>query len=256
MRLSVLTASNQFVGPGNTLSGMVAGGALDVEIGGVLDASGTRRVSFEPFLGAIADPVIDNTPVGPSSPQSAIAGVADLHAAGSLRRWYRLLYPPKLPPASGPGDLALGDSVTLVGAETRADLEAATTSFQSGTAAKAMGPKSLVYSVLRGRATVVPKIAVNVLGQPTWVSVGTTVRDIVERYAPTSLLSTNPLQWNPPGGSGAFTLVRLPVNGQTSFNPPAYTDATDKRVDTGTVVPDPRVYELPLQQGDVVTVRG
>lgn len=242
MRLAIQPETYQFIGvPGQT-NGYVPSGQQYVPVGGVLGADGFRRVGFEPFLGFIAAPKIANQPVGQASPQVPIGGALDLAAAAAARRWYRLLYPAELPTSGQPGDFQLGDSITLVGAETRADLEAATTSFQSGL--PATGTRApLVYSVLRGRGSIVPQIAIQVSGSMEWVSLGTTVREVVEER-----FFSNPRAWDHNTSTGQqFTLGRYqsaapPAKVAMIFNP------------SHAPLADPRVYELPVIQGDTIAI--
>jgi hypothetical protein len=238
MRLLLQPEPSQFAAPGNPLNGPAPGAPLVLQLSGVTGADGYRRVCFDTFLGAIAAPQIANKAVGPTAPQTVIGGVLDLQASGTARRLYRLLYPNTLPPASSPGDVQLSDSITLVGAESRADLEAATIAFQAGKSATGVSAP-LVYSVIRGRVAVAPQVAVNLDGAVTWVALGTTVRDLVEQ-----LVFSNPLVW----GS------QVELHRRCGATPPSLQPLVFNPGKT--TLTDPHVYELPVVQGDMISVAG
>jgi hypothetical protein len=245
MRVVVQPTANQFVGVGSKRNGMVAAGSLTLRVCGSTGSDGHRRVGFDPFLAALAPPQIPNKPVGPVSPQVEISGVQDLQAAVLARRWYRLLLPLALSPAAIPGDAELGDSVTLVGAETRADLEAATAKFQAGEPASGTAAP-LVYSIFRGRAAVQPQISVSWGSWPEWVPLGTTVRDFVEQFA-----FAHPSAWNnsaskPHPENSPFGLTRPVTSPAGNFGEGRQVFFNPQEAE----VSDPLVYELPVIQGD------
>jgi hypothetical protein len=248
-RLVAQPQASQFTAPGaKPQNGPTAGGHLALDLHGVTGGDGLRRVAFDAFLGSIAAPLIPATPLSSTAPQVIAGGALDLQAAGTARRWYRLLYPLGLPDADSAGGGGLLESVTLAGAETRADLEAATVAFQSGRAASAAGATPLLYWVLRGRTVLVPQVTVFVNGGPRWVALGTTVRHVVEPYA-----SSNPYAWDAGSHTNLQVTVSRPLtpNGQSLPQPPRQPIAFNVEQ---TPLSDPRVYELPLVQGDVLTV--
>jgi hypothetical protein len=191
MRLRVDFAANQFVGPGSPLNGLVGSGQFYYYIG----RDGDQRVVFDTFLGAIAAPET-TAPLG----QSTASGLSDLQAAGAPRRHYRLFYPTQLPPATAPGDSRLTRNVTLLGADTLADLQAATSAYTAdGTvAAASSGNLPIIAASFRGRAVAVPEIGVYVNRRVgdyrqstlTYVPLGTTLRQLLDQQAGT----WNPLQ--------------------------------------------------------------
>lgn len=246
MRVVVHPEINQFVGVGSAMNRPITTGAFTMDVCGVTGAGGGRRIAFDAFLGAISAPMIANKPVGPGRPQFVIGGLLDLQAAGVTRRHWRLFYPIKLPAADTQGDVQLGNSVTFVGADTWADLDAATVAYQSGNPAQGV-TAPLVYAVLRGRPTVVPQVPVAVNDALEYVSVGTTVRDIVGCH-----VLSNPLVWNKgKDTSQQFAMFRsmtftgewLPTEKSVEFNP------------RSTEFSDPRAYDLPIVLGDRVEVK-
>jgi hypothetical protein len=241
MRLVIQPEANQLYAPGSSLNGLVGGGSVELPLCGVTGSDGFRRIAFDPFLGAIAAPQIANVPQ--PGPQVVAGGVLDLQAAGLARRWYRLLYPPSLPSSASGGDVQLSDSVTLVGAETRADLELATANFQAGKPATGVAAP-LVYTVLRGRAAIVPQVAFLLNGQPAYAELGTTFRQLVEPTLP-----SNPLEW---GGGQAGSMTRL-LTPQPKGLPQAKSVMFTPRNLSSTQ--DPRAFDLPVVQGDAVQVK-
>ncbi len=182
------------------------------------------------------------------------AGLIDLQAAGSARRYYRLFYPTQLPAANQTGDGSITGGVTLIGADTLADLNKATTAYLStGTTATANpGNKPLVYLVFPGRITATVEIGVYVtqsvwsIVEPTltYVPLGTTMRQLLDRMLPV----VNPRAFY--GPKGLMKLSRywvgpdgIPMHRAVEFNPDMDTEA------------DYSVFDLPLAKGDRVEIR-
>ena len=242
MRLRVDFAANQFVGPGSPLNGLVGSGQSYFYIG----RDGNQRVVFDTFLGAIAAPET-TAPLG----QSTASGLSDLQAAGAPRRHYRLFYPTQLPPATAPGDSRLTRNVTLLGADTLADLKVATDAYTaSGTiAGAASGNLPIIAVSFRGRAVAVPEIGVYVNRRVadyrqstlTYVPLGTTLRQLLDQQAGT----WNPLQLY--GESGTITLRRFwsEVDGLPQY----------RKVMLNSVrAADVRVFDLPLVKSDMLDI--
>lgn len=242
MRLRVDFAANQFVGPGSQLNGLVGSGQFYFYIG----RDSNQRVVFDTFLGAIAAPET-TAPFG----QSTASGLSDLQAAGAPRRHYRLFYPTQLPPATAPGDSRLTRNVTLLGADTLADLKAATDAYTaSGTIAGASSGNLPIIAVsFRGRAVAVPEIGVYVNRRVadyrqstlTYVPLGTTLRQLLDQQAGT----WNPLQLY--GESGTITLRRFwsEDNGLPQYR---------KVMLNSTRAADVRVFDLPLVKSDMLDI--
>jgi hypothetical protein len=240
MRLLVQPEPTQYVAPGAVpANGPTMGAPSPLDLVGVTSpADGFRRVAFDPFLASMAAPTVPPTPLSDTAPQIVAGGLVDLQSAGTARRYYRVLYPKALPDANRTGDGKLTDSVTLVGADLRPAIDAAALAFQQGQTVPNGTGAPFVYWVLRGRTTLVPQIQIVVNGRPTWVTLGTTVRSLVEAYA-----VSNPYSWYASGTSNApITVARGGPTQVVLFN-----------VDQ-TPVSDPRVFDLPLVQGDSVTM--
>jgi hypothetical protein len=242
MRLRVDFAANQFVGPGSPLNGMVGAGQFYYSIG----RDGNQRVVFDAFLGAIAAPET-TAPLG----QSTASGLFDLQASGAARRHYRLFYPTQLPPATAPGDNRLTRNVTLIGADTLADLTTATNAYTASgeIGAAATGNLPIIAVSFRGRAVAVPEIGVYVnrrvgdYRQSTliYVPLGTTLRQLLDQQAGT----WNPLQLY--GESGTITLRRFwsEDNGVPQYR---------KVMLNSQRVADARVFDVPLVKSDMLDI--
>lgn len=248
MRVVVQPEAAQFTAPAAVpQNGPVAGGALAFDLHGRTSPDGLRRIAFDGFLGSIASPQVPPTPLSSTAPQVVAGGVLDLHGSGTARRWYRLLYPTALPDANTAGEGKLISSITLVGADTRTDIDNATTSYQSGQPATASGSVPLLYWVLRGRSAVIPQISVFVNQATQWLPLGTTVRDVVE-----SLVLSNPHAWDAGGAGTQLSLYRPMTPNDSPLPQPAQQPVMFNVAQAS--LSDPRVYDLPLVQGDVISV--
>ena len=240
MRLRVDFAANQFVAPGSPLNGLVGSGQSHYYIGRDSD----QRIVFDAFLAAIAAPET-SAPLG----QATASGALDLQAAGAARRHYRLFYPTQLPPATAPGDGRLTRNVTLIGADTRADLKAATDVYsQSGDLAAAAGLPIIALS-FRGRAVAVPEIAVYINREVgnhrdsalTYVPLGTTLRQLLDQQAGA---------WNSRQLYDEDGTIRLRRFWAEEDGVPQY-----RRVMLNPVrAADIRVFDLPLTRSDMLDI--
>lgn len=186
MQLRVETQSSQFVTPGSALNGYISSGLFPLIVGSTPappPATG-RLVTFDPFLGSIKTPAI-NAATG--TPLVA-GGVIDLEPSGGARTYCRLFYPPALSAPFQPGQLDTATNVTLVGAQTLAQLNAATTAYP---AQNTGGTPPNVYTIFLGRAIAVPEIPVWItvrsITTMEYVPIGTTLANIIERFVPLPL---------------------------------------------------------------------
>ncbi|MFI2242482.1 hypothetical protein [Streptomyces chrestomyceticus] len=245
MRLLVQPAVNQLIGPGASLNGPVTAGTFTAEVCGVTGSDGARRIGFNAFLGAISAPKVPNEPVSERSPQRVIGGLLDLQAAGVARRYWRLCFPTKYPPVHLPGDVQLGNSVTLIGADSLGSLEKATEAYQAGAPADDV---DLRYAVFRGRPTVIPELPILLNEVLTHVPVGTTVRQVVESH-----MMSNPAHWETTKSSGQqvslWRYVGMAADELPSRKPVRFYPGTRA------TFCDPREFELPLAPADRVQVK-
>ena len=93
------------------------------------------------------------------------------------------------------------NNVTLIGADTLADLYAATTQYLGSGLCAASPTNTIACTFFRGRDIVVPEVLFRVNGDPAYVPLGTTVRNLIEREIDLEV----PLI--PGKGSGASTIL-------------------------------------------------
>lgn len=253
MRLRIEFETFEFTVPNSPLNGFVGGGVGYYDVCGYLDPNGNQRIAFDAFLGAIRPPNL-------TSPTMVAGGIIDLQGATTARRYYRLFYPANLS-SSSQGNTSTANNVMLIGANTLADLATATTAYlQNQTCAP--GGSSVLCNLFRGRAIVVPEILIYLASQtlnvsstsappttavPTYVPIGTTVRNLVERrfnwiFTPTTteLKLQMARQYRqistvaPPAAPANYNTVQFNM-----YAPPPS-------------LPGPDVYDLPLVKGDVL----
>lgn len=177
MRLRVDYEHYQLVHPSErvALDGYVGGGSVFYQVSSSLagDTSLAYALSFDQFL--------DKVQVRVSSDTAGVgaASTIDLQQPALRRRYFRLAYPAQI---QGPGARGLTGTervATVIGADTMAALESATKQFvDSGSITE---PNAISFS-FRGRATLTPEIAIFIGEQQLYVSIGTTVRQLIERF--------------------------------------------------------------------------
>jgi hypothetical protein len=238
MQLRVETQSSQFLTPSSPLNGYVSSGRFPFLINSVPGPNGTRLVSFDPFLGTIKAPTVSG---GATSPVVA-GGLIDLEPASGARTYWRLFYPPSVSSPAKSGDLNINDNVTLVGASTLAQLNAATTAYPNMVTA---GASPNVYVLFLGRALAVPEIPIWIttgggLTTYQYVPLGTTIANIVERFSivPLSVQSK---------GLVSVTRTTTATSAGTS---PIQIFTLDQQVALL-----PAVFDVPLIAGDNVTLK-
>jgi hypothetical protein len=130
---------------------------------------------------------------------------------------------------------------TLVGARTLTTLEAAGQELLDSGAVTATADRSSFY--FRGRALIVPEVAIFVGDQAEFVPVGTTVRQLYERYAGMAGAGVGGLD------SSAFAGARRPrrLIHEGMANTPAYRYLV---FDTYRRFGNVDLYDLPVVQGD------
>lgn len=244
MRLRVDAAASQFVNPGAPQNGYVAGSRLYYPIGstGPAGGSGARLVSFDALLATIKAPTVQPGPSAQSATSAlGAAGGYDLAPSGGARPYWRLIYPASVPSPFSAGDLAITDNAVLLGATSLAALEAATTSYPN-----LSGNVSVAFL---GRSLVVPEIPVflTVRNNTTvqWVSVGTTLANLIEQYSPLPLSTTQTVL------AGLHRPTAFSPTGQPTA--PLFLTITDPG---GVSLPalSPGMFDLPLIAGDDITL--
>jgi len=243
MRLRIEFESSQYLSPGSPFNSYISDGQFYYYVCSVPGSNNQRLLAFDPFLGQIAAPKIQQSG---SAPFSA-SGIIDLESAGMARRYYKLVYPQNMIAGNLPGDSSAAKNIVLTGANNLSDLSA--------------GTGSAVSSIFRGRTIVVPEIPVYLSsgGQSTlvYVPVGTSVANLLERFT-----AWKPLYFN----QQVVSLSRLQAapgmimtNSKWTFNPAGNQSISYKPVQFLYNVPNTQVgniqsYDLPLVSGDLVTV--
>jgi hypothetical protein len=239
MRLRVDFQAHQAVDPGtSSLNGFVSTGRGYVEVGQVAGAQSGLVLGFDPFLSRL-----QGFTVGAST--AATGGLVDLQGPAHQLPYWRLYYPASYPGSDGTGFAGPAQNPVLIGASTRAVLEAA--------GAQYVGDGSIASNAVgvwfRGRVTVVPEIPVLVQNQVRHITLGTTLRDLFAGFEPmpwvpgamstqflsrlaSPLTATNDLQWQP---LRTYQVVSL---GSPAYN--TYADTLD-------------AFDLPLVGGDSVS---
>jgi hypothetical protein len=244
MRLRIEFASYQLLatsGQYTKLNGYAANGVGYYNVVRRTD----QRVAFDAFLGQMAATTPDTASCG----LPGAGGIIDLMIGGMARRYYRLFYPPTFSSADCPGNMQINRNVTLIGADTLADLYNATSKYAAGTCAQAgSGKQSILCTVFRGRDIVVPELLVRLNYQQSFVPVGTTVRNLVDQFVNSSFSTAAPTT----GFFPFFGLYRQ--YGQlldSSYQP---SEISFGAVDTTTLTGGQDVFDLPVIKGDALTL--
>ena len=181
MRLRVDNGAYQFVYPagqpgGNPLlAGFVGNGTSYLNIRAALTPGGDEAIVFDPFFGSLA-----HSAVAPN--KGGAAGLLDFAGGAYLKPYYRLFYPKTPASSDGPGVSDTTGNITIVGANTLANLKLATDAYlQSQTVPVG---ETICATFFRGRATVTPEIGIFLQTRAIYVSLGTTIRQVYAAHAP------------------------------------------------------------------------
>ena len=171
--------------PTNYLNGFVGSGTSYLQVSA--SPSGTAILTgFNPFLSAL-----QRTAVAPN--QGGAAGPIDLSGQAFAYPYYRLFYPQNYPSSDSTGSVGVATNPVILGAGSLADLNTATQAYvQNGN----FGGVSVVSAFFRGRVTVTPEVPIFLFGQPAYVAVGTTIRQLLSGF--TTLPRMTGLGFNPP----------------------------------------------------------
>ncbi len=160
MRLRVDYQSYQFVHPADKTanSGFVGSGTAYYSLTSSGDEENFNTLSFDAFLSQIQPYV--NTDIA----KVGAGGSLDTFQAGYQHPYMRLIYPSQL--ASSQGALIPEQAAALVGATSLTALD------------QGMNVSTFYF---RGRAAVVPEIAVVLQGKPLFIPIGTTLQQLMEQ---------------------------------------------------------------------------
>jgi hypothetical protein len=145
------------------------------------------------------------------------------------------------------GNPGISENVALVGADTWALIQSVTDDYENGRPIFTGATVDAVY--FAGRALLIPELLMFVNSAPTWVAIGTTVRNVVERMGhfpfatlmvdyDTFLISRQYYQMNPQA-----------PDTQTNYLNVILVPVSDLRQYSG-----PDVYELPVIAGDSIKI--
>jgi len=257
-------------GPGYGLNGYVNSGSSRLAIVSQPDLTLAQtdplvpdlRLAFDAFPARLA-PGYALAPAPATSCPLLASGTPDLQLAGIARRRLRLIWPAAFAAVGNPVDPGTSNafSCRLIGADTYADLDAATADVLNGNAGcgmQAAGNNPIVSIVFNGRVTLVPEIGVWMKGALTQVPVGTTAKNLALAAA-----GPAPMQFNSTLGASNlfFTLRRWtqssaqPISGQAvAYSPTlidftgAFTGAAPARGPAG------NSFDLPLVKGDIASI--
>lgn len=245
MRLRVDHQSYQLVHPAQDqrLHGYTGGGSSYYQVATHRTVTNEGEVqinlSFDPFVAGMQNTIVE-TGAGDGS---SVAGVIDLQKPAYRKPYLRLFYPDAYPGVSSAGWSGTEKNVTLVSADTIANLDAVTEQYLKNGAVSGEGVQAIYF---RGRAAVIPELVIFVNGQPEYVALGTTVRQLLDRYlsVPAAMDGQN---LGDLGVQGVQRLLHqgpegLPVYRTVHFEHyQAYADDTD-------------VYDIPLLKGDKIRI--
>jgi hypothetical protein len=232
-RIQIDSAFSQFVpsasGPPVGINGYVIGPPTVAEIVGT--PIGT--VVANAFLAGNTVPAV----------QPAIGGagsVIDVQAAVNARH-LRVCFPRVLGPSSGPGDVDLTHNVAVIGAGSFSALANATANYYSGTAL----PDGATATFLRGRATLTPLIPVTFMGATSYVPVGTSARQVLERVTPLPRIAVVP-------DGGNVQLARVTAQALLPGGDISAVAGVSLQAPTAGATTD--AWDLPLLGGDILTL--
>lgn len=224
-------------------AGMVGNATFDFDIHSYRYKDQWRQ-GFEGFLSRlVGHGVIFPGPSGGQTDptQTGAGGSPDLYYANFLQPYYRLIYPPDyLPSQDVSVTKNLRSNVTLIAATTRKDLDDATKNLR--TPSDSYKAVNAVY--FRGRTLISPRIHVVFNGTDTYVALGTTVANLLERYA----------SLNAAGGRCGQLTMKRSLGGVAIENWPA-TRSVPIRLDWtgGATWGDGSTWlDLPLLHGDCI----
>jgi hypothetical protein len=244
MRLRIEMGAYLFVNPqgqaGNSLNGFVSVGPGYYNVCTSIGQDNVPRIGFDSFLASMNP--LTNIGNVPGSPTGA-GGVIDLQLSGMAKRYYRLFYPSQIFPSDYKSNaITAKNNVTLIGADTLSDLAAATAQYLSN--GLCAGSTS-VCTFFRGRDIIVPEVLVRVNGNPTYVPIGTTVRNLVERE----------FNWGFDPGNLSGVSILSGYNRQYTSNVSPGSGATYAPIQFNTILenlvpPGRDVFDLPIFKGD------
>lgn len=176
MRLKVDFQTHQSIDPSttNALNGFVGNGSNTLDVVSYRGSDGNLLTGFNAFTSKM-------NYAGVQAGVGGLGNAIDLTGQAFAYNYFRILYPSQFPSSDSTGFAGTQQNVTIVGAMTMEMMEEATAAYlkdgQTGTL-----PVSAAF--FRGRAAVTPLIPVFLFGQPQYVALGTTIRNLLEGFGP------------------------------------------------------------------------
>jgi hypothetical protein len=137
------------------------------------------KTGFDSFLTLLKYTVDPN--------EGGAGGIVDVTGNSYRRPYYRLFYPSKFTSSDSPGAVGDTNNVAVFGADSYSDLETATDIYiKNVNNVENLKDRDFygargISTFFRGRVVIVPEILCFVQSVPTYVPVGTTVRQLIER---------------------------------------------------------------------------
>ncbi len=163
-------------------------------------------LGFDPFVSKLATGF--DTTLIKNVTESGAGGLVDLMQSSFRRPYYRLFYHRQVP-----GTTTVGRServATLVGSNSLSDLNEAAQEFI--TTGQIAATSRRVTFFFRGRALVIPEIQIFLHDQPTYVPIGTSVRQLLENW--TDILPTTTANPNLPASPALLPRTQGPPRPQ------------------------------------------
>ncbi|MFK7932769.1 MAG: fibronectin type III domain-containing protein, partial [Saprospiraceae bacterium] len=178
MRVRIDYEQYQFAGPNSSelQNGMVGNGTSYYDINAYLSnedpTTQVLNLGFDAFLSQLNFTIPELRGGG--------AGMLDTYFASMRKPYLRIFYPQNFGTPNGAGEANALKNIALVAANTFTQMENATQLFiTSGVAAF---PPDVEVMYFRGRVAIIPEIQVNVNQQSLYVPVGTTLRQLLQRF--------------------------------------------------------------------------
>jgi hypothetical protein len=239
-------------GTGSGLNGFTTTGASHFEIARRPD----RTLAFDGFSAQFA-PGITLQP--PAACPLFAGGPVDLQLQGNARRHLRLVWPNNFGGAGSVDNNGSSNQLSciLLGADTFADIEAATAAIAGGQTAcglQATGNNPIVSIAFTSRVTLVPEIWVWMMGTPQRVPLGTSVRNLVQRFADPIAYQ---MQAGVPTSNLQFAIQRWAQQNAPPINstmPTFNIGQIDLSKGAAAVGPLGDGFDTPLVKGDYLTI--
>jgi hypothetical protein len=243
MRLRIEYGSFQSIGPGQPLNSFTGSGVGYYDISTFLKQANGKfldLIAFNSYLAANRAPSVAPTSSGASN-------IIDVQSQHGPRRYYRLFYPKNFISPTYSGNPGMAENVTLVGADTWALIQSVTEDYEGGRPIFTGADVDAVY--FGGRALLIPELLMFVNSVPTWVAIGTTVRNIIERMGHFSFATSF-------DDLNTFLMARqyYQMNEQAPPTQTKYLNITFVPLTNVNQYFGPDIYELPVIAGDSIKI--